>query len=279
MSHFNLSGQQWNPTHTTVTWSIAEQNFGGQPGGGFADFIESLAVIADIAEAFSWWDEQSGLSFQMVPDASDVDVRFGYDTVPGGATGLTSYSFDPGTGYFFPGITIRLEYSDADPPPLPLIAHEIGHALGLAHFEDELAVMNSVVSGGLTGLQSSDIHGIQFLYGPEAGDPPENPELVIGDVLWQHDDGTVATFNHDLGVVPNNWSIAGVGDFDGDGDSDILWRHRDGAVVTWELEDGQFVTNHNIAFAATGWEIVEHRRLRRRRRQRRPVAASATARW
>jgi hypothetical protein len=258
MSHFNLSGERWAPAHTTVTWSVADQNFGGQPGGAFDDFIESLAVIADIAEAFSWWDEVSGLSFQMVPDDDDVDIRFGYDDIPGGATGLTTYSFDPSTGFFFPGITIRLEYSDFDPPPVPLVAHEIGHALGLDHFDEELAVMNSVVDlNALTGLRSSDIHGVQFLYGPEAAaDPPENPELVIGDVLWQHTDRTVATFNHDLAGASNGWSIAGVGNFDGDADSDVLWRHTGGAVVTWELESGDFLTAHSIASAGTNWQIA-----------------------
>src|SRR5262245_10365475 len=176
MSHFVLSGQQWNPTHTTVTWSIATQNFGGQPGGSFDAFIASQAVIDDIAEAFSWWDEQSGLSFQMIPDAADVDVRFGYDNIPGPAVGLTSYFFDPGTDYFESGITIALEYSDGNPAPLPIIAHEIGHALGLDHFNDELAIMNAIVDiDALTGLQSSDIHGIQFLYG---ADIVHNPELA-----------------------------------------------------------------------------------------------------
>ena len=95
----------------------------------------------------------------------------------------------------------------------------------------------------------------------------ENETLPsIGDVLWRHDDGIVATANHTLGAVPNNWQIATTGDFDADGDADILWRHRDGLVVTWEMENGQYLTNHNIAFASIGWEVVRRRRLRRRRR-------------
>jgi hypothetical protein len=86
----------------------------------------------------------------------------------------------------------------------------------------------------------------------------ENENLPnLGDVLWRHSDGTVATAGHDLGAVPHNWRIAATGDFDADGDTDILWRHRDGLVVTWEMENGQYLTNHNIAFASTGWEIVD----------------------
>jgi hypothetical protein len=79
----------------------------------------------------------------------------------------------------------------------------------------------------------------------------------IGDVLWRHSDGTVATANHVLGVVPNTWRIATTGDLDGDRDTDIVWRHQDGMVVTWEMEDGQYLTNHNIAYASTGWEIID----------------------
>ncbi len=32
-----------------------------------------------------------------------------------------------------------------------------------------------------------------------------------------------------------NWSIAGVGDFNGDGKSDILWRHTSGVNYVWYM--------------------------------------------
>ena len=78
----------------------------------------------------------------------------------------------------------------------------------------------------------------------------------LGDVVWQHADGMVATRDHELASVPNTWAIEGTADFDADGDSDILWHHAEGAVVTWELEDGQFVTNHNLPSAGGLWEIA-----------------------
>ena len=39
-----------------------------------------------------------------------------------------------------------------------------------------------------------------------------------------------------LGNVPSNWTLAGVGDFNGDGSTDILWRDAtDSAVAIWFL--------------------------------------------
>jgi Ca2+-binding RTX toxin-like protein len=86
-------------------------------------------------------------------------------------------------------------------------------------------------------------------------EPQALPSLV--DVLWRHQDRTLATASHELGTASNSWRIAATGDFDADGDGDILWHNRDGRVVTWEMEDGRYRTNHNIASASGGWEIVD----------------------
>ena len=49
---------------------------------------------------------------------------------------------------------------------LTLVAtHEIGHAIGLGHFNDDPAVMNSTANFSLTGLSQSDIDGVVALYG------------------------------------------------------------------------------------------------------------------
>jgi hypothetical protein len=65
------------------------------------------------------------------------------------------------------------------------------------------------------------------------------------DILWQHTSGAVVNWLMNatgtgvssvsfLGTVPDvNWTIEGIGDFNGDSRSDVLWRHTLGFVVAW----------------------------------------------
>jgi hypothetical protein len=47
--------------------------------------------------------------------------------------------------------------------------------------------------------------------------------------------GPTVALAANVGSMPSNWSIAGIGDFDGDGYSDILWRDNQGDVKIWLL--------------------------------------------
>ena len=59
---------------------------------------------------------------------------------------------------------------------------------------------------------------------------------VTGDVgVWVLKGTTIAQ-QVDLGSVPLNWTIAGIGDFDGNGSSDILWQNTAGDVGIWLME-------------------------------------------
>jgi probable HAF family extracellular repeat protein len=77
---------------------------------------------------------------------------------------------------------------------------------------------------------------------------PSNWTIVAddnrGDILWQDSSGNLAIWQINgtrivnsagLGNVPagGGWSIAGIGDFNGDGFIDILWRNVTGVVSIW----------------------------------------------
>lgn len=77
------------------------------------------------------------------------------------------------------------------------------------------------------------------------------------DVLWRHENGllgmwmgtTQGAFADNktlaMAVVPNDWTVAGVADFNGDGHDDILWRHSSGLVTDWlSTAAGGFANNH-----------------------------------
>ena len=147
-----------------------------------------------------------------------------------------------------------------------------------------LTSVANVFDGGARELDGTEavttavVAGVTHLFAPGQFDDGvsafslDGDVPLLGDVLWQHSDGTVAIAGHELPAVSANFPIRGTGDFDGDGDSDILWHHVQGLVVTWEMENGELLATHSLRL---GLELVSdrrHRRFRQRRRRRHPVA-------
>jgi hypothetical protein len=89
------------------------------------------------------------------------------------------------------------------------------------------------------------------------GIPDGRPIIAahLGDVLWQHDDRTLATFDGNIGMLPPGSVVAGIGDFDRDGDSDILISNADRTADIWELDGDNHVATHNLPAVSNGWEI------------------------
>ena len=52
-----------------------------------------------------------------------------------------------------------------------------------------------------------------------------------------------------------DWTVQGIGDFNGDGKADILWRHTSGALYTWFM-DGTRIPNSGVpGNQGTDWSV------------------------
>jgi predicted Zn-dependent protease len=145
---------------------------------------------AIITEAFNRWRNVSALEFEEVgaDETSDISVSFHHrshgDGYPfddaGGADGntLAHAFFPPPAGGTWAGSLHFDEYEFwKDEPGGPGIRlynvalHEIGHLLGLAHSQDENAIMYAYYAEDRNDLRADDIAGIQSLYGTPQPDP------------------------------------------------------------------------------------------------------------
>jgi ELWxxDGT repeat protein len=98
------------------------------------------------------------------------------------------------------------------------------------------------------------------------------------DVLWRNSDGTLADWAMNGNVITSSgvlsaggnavkpdgsWSVAGVGDFNGDGNSDILWRNVNGSLAEWLMNGSSVTSSGSITFGGApiapdaSWHVVE----------------------
>ena len=59
-----------------------------------------------------------------------------------------------------------------------------------------------------------------------------------------------------LGNVPAAWSVAGLGDFNGDRMSDILWRDTSGDIAIWFMNGAQVASSAGLGNVPSTWAIV-----------------------
>lgn len=86
-----------------------------------------------------------------------------------------------------------------------------------------------------------------------------NPQFTIG--VWLMN-GTTQIGSSILGVVDQNWTFAGIGDFNGDGRDDILFQQDEGGdrMAAWLTQAGgltavaQLVTNDPFPGGNNGWD-------------------------
>ena len=98
------------------------------------------------------------------------------------------------------------------------------------------------------------------------------------DILWRNSNGSLAMWLMDGSTISSSatptyqgsavspgapWSIAGIGDFNGDGEADILWRNSNGSLAMWLMDGSTIESSATPTYQGSAvspdssWNIVE----------------------
>ena len=191
---------KWGPpvfgTGATVTWSLQVAGLcDGGPCVGLAAFMPA-GFLAAIQAAFNAWSAVANLTFIQVGDAGcnfnavcpqgDIRVTGHVFDGPGGV--LAHGFFPPANGvtaagdiHFDVGDLWKIGFGGPGFDIFQVMAHELGHALGLNHTAVPNSLMNPFYTEAFSGPQADDIAGMQYIYGPPQVDPaiPEPATMLL----------------------------------------------------------------------------------------------------
>ena len=188
----------------TVTWSLlATGTSTGSEGTGtykhLSDFMPA-GYHAAITAAFAAWSGVANISFVEVADSGHAfnaagasgDIRIGGENL-GGVGGVLAHGYYPPANGTSAAGDIHFDYNDtwkvgfggAFFDIFQVMAHEIGHAIGLNHTGVPSSLMNPFYTEAFAGPQADDIAGAQFIYGRRTSGVPDSGStlLLLGIVL------------------------------------------------------------------------------------------------
>ena len=167
MADFVLEGPKWGSTGLgtaggIVTWAI--------------DATIPASFLTVISSAFADWAHYANIQFQEVASTVSSQIDFSLGAIDGlnNVLGQTNYfysgtqftsasiEFDSGEGWHVAGSQI---VSNGSVNLFEVALHEIGHAIGLDHYNAAPAVMNAYLDPAVTDLKQPDIDGAQAIYG------------------------------------------------------------------------------------------------------------------
>ncbi|WP_020656694.1 matrixin family metalloprotease [Massilia niastensis] len=173
-------------TGATVTWSLmptgtsCAAEVGGCTITALDDFMPT-GYLSAITAAFAAWSAVADIVFTQVADngvpfnapGTVADIRIG-GHIMDGALGVLAHGYYPpvngtsaaGDIHFDVAEIWKLGFGGAGFDIFQVAAHEIGHAIGLAHTAVPNSLMNPFYTEAFSGPQADDIAGAQFIYGP-----------------------------------------------------------------------------------------------------------------
>ena len=180
-----LEGEKW--ANDTITWSFATSNLPGQP----ATFSGVMTGIYDtlVKKAVLMWESVANVTLIQMADNTAVDIRVGFEDLLGTSNSVGLTNWRSSGGNFLPDVTVGAEdpslhgvtslpdgdvvYDGLSSQFFQIVAHELGHALGLAHnVVDNQALMQPVSTANNRSIDPNDVAAIQQLYGPSASGKP-----------------------------------------------------------------------------------------------------------
>jgi hypothetical protein len=172
-------------TGATVTWSLMDTGISlaaeevGETSTAFSDFLP-VGFETQLDLAFDAWSSVADITFIEVTDWGEDfnatqqsgDLRLGGQNIDGSNGVLAHGFFPPANGdsaagdiHFDISETWKIGFGGGGFDIFQVLAHEIGHAIGLSHTGVSNSLMNEFYSEAVHGLQADDIAGAQFLYG------------------------------------------------------------------------------------------------------------------